>query len=159
MTNWNSFQESHARATKGALPVTTTRPPRPRESPGQHKVGKNCPPKQSQFKPGQSGNPAGRPKGSSNIKTKVERELRKSVPVTKNGKPTRMTKGNVIVAQLVDSSMKGDVRTAAMVIRLTEDDVAAPGTAANTITESPMPDKDALKRIIARLQRLIEDED
>ena len=70
-----------------------------------------------------------------------------------------MTKGDVIVAQLVDSSMKGDVRTAAIVLRLTEDSVSAPMAASNTIAEIPQPDKDALKRISARLRRLVEDED
>ena len=128
----------------------------PRDS---HNNGKKRPPKHSQFKPGQSGNPAGRPKGSTNLRTKVEKELRKSVSVTKNGKPTKMTKGDVIVAQLVDSSMKGDVRTAAIVLRLTEDSVSAPMAASNTIAEIPLPDKDALKRISARLRRLVEDED
>jgi hypothetical protein len=34
-------------------------------------------------------NTKGRPKGSSNIRTKVEKELRKSVTVTKNGKPAQ----------------------------------------------------------------------
>ena len=80
-----------------------------------------------QFKPGQSGNPAGRPKGSISLKTKVDKELRKPISVVKNGKLTKMTKGDVIVAQLVESSMKGDVRTATMVLRMTEDVTARNG--------------------------------
>jgi hypothetical protein len=116
----------------------------------------SAPPKRTQFKPGQSGNPAGRPKGSISLKTKVDRELRKPISVVKNGKLTKMTKGDVIVAQLVESSMKGDVRTATMVLRMIEDVTAAMGTA-NESVEISMPDKDALKRINARLQRLVED--
>jgi hypothetical protein len=52
--------------------------------------------------------------------------------------------------------MKGDVRTATMVLRMTEDTSAPTGTV-NESVEISMPDKDALKRINARLQRLVED--
>jgi hypothetical protein len=130
--------------------------PRDSRNNGNYIVGDKRPPKKSQFKPGQSGNPAGRPKGSINLKTKIDKELRKPISVMRNGKLTKMTKGDVIVAQLVDSSMKGDVRTATMVLRLTEDS-AAPMETANVSVEISMPDKDALKRISARLQRLVEE--
>jgi hypothetical protein len=130
--------------------------PRDSRNNGGYIVGDKRPPKRTQFKPGQSGNPAGRPKGSISLKTKVDRELRKPISVVKNGKLTKMTKGDVIVAQLVESSMKGDVRTATMVLRMIEDVTAAMGTA-NESVEISMPDKDALKRINARLQRLVED--
>ena len=52
--------------------------------------------------------------------------------------------------------MKGDVRTATMVLRLNED-VSAPMVHTTETAEISMPDKDALKRISARLQRLVED--
>ena len=39
------------------------------------KIGKKRPPKESQFKPGQSGNPSGRPKGSLNYATVLNRIL------------------------------------------------------------------------------------
>jgi hypothetical protein len=130
--------------------------PRDSGNDGQYTVGNKRPPKQSQFKPGQSGNPAGRPKGSTNLKTKIDKELRKPISVVKNGKPIRMTKVDVIVAKLVDSSMKGDVRTATMVLRLTED-VSAPMV--HTTETAEISDKDALKRISARLSRLVEDDD
>ena len=130
--------------------------PRDSRNNGDYIVGDKRPPKRTQFKPGQSGNPAGRPKGSISLKTKIDKELQKPISVVKNGKPIRMTKGDVIVAQLVDNSMKGDVRTATMVLRMTED-VSAPVGRANELVEISMPDKDALKRINARLQRLVEE--
>lgn len=38
-------------------------------------IGKNKPPVDSQFKPGESGNPSGRPKGSINLATRIQRML------------------------------------------------------------------------------------
>ena len=39
------------------------------------KVGYGCPPVHSQFKPGESGNPSGRAKGSQNLKTLFNKVL------------------------------------------------------------------------------------
>jgi hypothetical protein len=166
MIDWqNPFQGSRMLARQGAL-ITKFSPPlgrammrRDSRNTGQYKVGKKRPPKHTQFKPGQSGNPAGRPKGSSNLKAKLERELRKSVLVEKkNGQSIRMTKADVLARQLVDNSIRGDVRTAAIVVRFTED-ISTPTVGTQETAEIPMPDKDALKRISARLLRLAEGED
>lgn len=53
----------------------------PAAMPKQYKVGDGKPLKSTQFKPGQSGNPKGRTKGSKNsIYTCVQRELNSSLP-------------------------------------------------------------------------------
>ena len=44
------------------------------------------PPKGHQFKPGQSGNPGGRPKGARNLRTDLTRMMKKHVLVRENGK-------------------------------------------------------------------------
>lgn len=44
-----------------------------------YKVGPGKPPKHTRFKPGQSGNPKGRPKGSQNVKTVLNKVGRESV--------------------------------------------------------------------------------
>jgi hypothetical protein len=41
-----------------------------------YEVGDQRPPKHSRFKPGQSGNPRGRPKGSVNLRTRISQQLR-----------------------------------------------------------------------------------
>ena len=52
-----------------------------------YEVGYGRPPKDKQFKKGQSGNPKGRPKGSRNFRTDLQEELQMQVQVTENGKP------------------------------------------------------------------------
>ena len=49
------------------------------------------PPKASQFKPGQSGNQKGRPKGVRNFETDLDEALRALVEVRTNGATTRST--------------------------------------------------------------------
>ena len=48
-----------------------------------YRVGNKRPPRHTQFKPGVSGNPKGRRKGSVNLRTRVQRRLRKTVVVTR----------------------------------------------------------------------------
>ena len=54
------------------------------------------PPHKGQFKPGQSGNPRGRPKGSRNIRSYVQRLLDAPILVNENGKTRRMPRGEAI---------------------------------------------------------------
>ena len=75
-----------------------------------YEVGNKKPPRHTQFTPGFSGNPKGRPKGSVNLRTRVRQGLRKSIVVTKNGRPTRMPVLDVIADRLLESSMKGDLK-------------------------------------------------
>ena len=75
-----------------------------------YEVGNKKPPRHAQFKPGFSGNPKGRPKGSVNLRTRVRQGLRKSIVVAKNGRPTRMPVLDVIANRLLKSSMKGDLK-------------------------------------------------
>ena len=75
---------------------------RDRRSDEDYRVGNKRPPRHSQFKPGVSGNPEGRRKGSVNLRTRVQRGLRKTVVVSKNGWPTRMVVAEVISNRLLE---------------------------------------------------------
>ena len=47
----------------------------------EYEVGYSKPPKHSRFKPGQSGNPKGRAKGTPNLKTDLSQELAERIRV------------------------------------------------------------------------------
>src|SRR5207244_10457945 len=53
--------------------------------PASYEVGYGRPPQHSRFKPGQSGNIKGRPKGSKSLKAILEEALSSSVTITENG--------------------------------------------------------------------------
>lgn len=74
-----------------------------------YEVGYGKPPKHSQFKPGQSGNPGGRPKGSKSVHAVVQAICEEVVTVTENGQKKTMTKLEVATASLFSKASKGDV--------------------------------------------------
>lgn len=81
--------------------------------------GYGKPPKEHQFKPGQSGNPKGRARGSRGLKTDLGAELRSRVTITENGKTRRATKQQVMLKSLVAKAAKGDSKAAAQVLAMT----------------------------------------
>ena len=75
---------------------------------GSYKVGKGRPPLTTRWKPGQSGNPKGRPRGSKNLNTILAEALDEKIPVQEKGKTRLMTAREVIAKKIVLSAMKGD---------------------------------------------------
>lgn len=81
-------------------------------------VGYGRPPKHSQFKPGHSGNPRGRPKSARGLKTLLRREMNERVRVTENGKTKTLSKLEVIVKRMTEQAAKGDARARAKLLEL-----------------------------------------
>lgn len=75
---------------------------------GPYEVGYGKPPKNAQFKKGQSGNLKGRPRGTLNLATVLERTLREQVVVKENGRRKVITKLEAAVTQLVNKAASGD---------------------------------------------------
>jgi uncharacterized protein DUF5681 len=84
------------------------------------KVGYGSPPVHSQFKPGQSGNPSGRAKGSQNLKTLFNKVLDEEISLRDGADVKRITKAEAVVRGVVVGALKGDPRNMAMLLRLAE---------------------------------------
>lgn len=69
-------------------------------------VGYGKPPKHTQFKKGQSGNPKGRPPNKV-LHTVVEDILNEMVTIQIGGQKVEMTKKEALIQQLMNESMKG----------------------------------------------------
>jgi hypothetical protein len=85
-----------------------------------NRVGYGEPPKHTQFKPGQSGNPKGRPKGRKNIKTDVLEKLNSTVTVHKNGRSKKISTRRAVLEVLSAKALQTDPRAIEQVIRLAE---------------------------------------
>jgi hypothetical protein len=81
-------------------------------------VGYGKPPKAAQFKKGQSGNLRGRPKGSLNVATALERELNQRVTVKENGQSRTITKFEAAIKQLVNKAASGDGKAIQFLVNL-----------------------------------------
>src|ERR1700733_8304499 len=82
-------------------------PDKPKDRPS-YVIGHKKPPKATQFKSGQSGNPGGRPKGSKNFATVIDKELNSRIPITENGERKRITKREAVAKQVVNKAAAGD---------------------------------------------------
>jgi hypothetical protein len=83
-------------------------------------VGYKRPPVHSRFKPGQSGNPSGRAKGSQNLKTLFDKIMKEQVQLREGTDVRKVSKAEAIMRGLVISAMKGDSRSLGTLFRLAE---------------------------------------
>ena len=94
-----------------------------------YEIGYRKPPPAGQFKKGKSGNPKGRPKGSSNFSTLLERELAGTIVVNENGRRKSMTRLQAMVKRIVAAALQGDAKQVQLLVGLmgrsdTDDGVA-----------------------------------
>jgi hypothetical protein len=81
-------------------------------------VGYKNPPKDTQFKPGKSGNPSGRPKGSRNLRTDLMEELDAKIVVTEGGQQRTISKQQALVKAMMAKGMKGDTSAGKAIFNL-----------------------------------------
>lgn len=116
------------------------------------RIGYRNPPETTRFKKGQSGNPKGRPKGTPNLATVLEKTLKEKVVINENGRRKAITKLEAAMKQLVNKAASGDLRALHQLAALARsaeerEEPAAPG--------APIADVDqkVLQGILARFEQ------
>jgi hypothetical protein len=83
-------------------------------------VGYGRAPREHQFKPGHSGNPTGRPKGSRPAGALLQDILQQKVAVTESGKTRRIPVLEVIFRRLANDAMRSDPRAIKLLLSLVD---------------------------------------
>jgi len=86
---------------------------------GDYEVGYGKPPKHTRFKPGQSGNPKGRPKGCQNMRTELENILNQPIKAQENGKTKTLTIRKAVLQKIAHDALKGERHAQEMLVKLT----------------------------------------
>jgi hypothetical protein len=97
-------------------------------------VGYRKPPTHSRFRPGQSGNPAGRRKGVRNLMTDVQRTLRVPISVKEGGRSRKISTQEGALLVLREKALKGDARALDRLIELARQFNNEPGEAIVTLS-------------------------
>ena len=109
---------------------------------GDYLVGYGKPPVATRFKPGQSGNPKGRPKRHRNLRTVLENTLNQRVTLREGERNRLSTKLEALAAMVTNRALNGDPRAVASLITLMRasgmvDEPPAP------LRHEPITDQDA----------------
>ena len=91
-------------------------------------VGYGRPPKSTQFKPGASGNPKGRPKGSRPVGSLLQDIIQQKIAVTENGRTRRLPALEIMLRRLANDAMRGEQRAIKFLLSLIEQYGASPET-------------------------------
>ena len=96
--------------TQSPKPVITT--------PTGYEVGYGKPPKHTRYKPGQSGNPKGRPKAAKGLHTLVRENLTQKVSVRTPAGEKKISRIEAVLHKAVEQAMKGNPRAIAELLKL-----------------------------------------
>jgi hypothetical protein len=119
------------------------------KAPSEYAVGYARPPKEHRFRPGQSGNPSGRPKGARSFVSDLRDELGALVAVSDGENKIEVTKQQAIIKVLLRKAIAGDPRAIATIVNsciraVGEDDGA---------DEAGAPEDRAIMRAVAQPKR------
>jgi uncharacterized protein DUF5681 len=112
-------------------------------------VGYCRPPLHTRFKPGQSGNPRGRPKGTANLKTDLGEELSERIRVREGERNLKVSKQRAMLKALVAKALKGDARAATVILNLVSK-LFEPEAVAEQAPTLTADDQAILERFLAR---------
>jgi hypothetical protein len=84
----------------------------------KYTVGYGKPPQHGRFRPGRSGNPAGRPRGVHNLGTDVRRTLKARVRVKEGGRSRTISTQAGVLVMLREKALNGDARALDRLVEL-----------------------------------------
>jgi hypothetical protein len=116
------------------------------------RVGYGNPPEHTRFKKGLSGNPQGRPKGTLNLATVLERTLRERVVINENGRRKTITKLEAAIKQLTNKAASGELKALqllAALVRSAEERATKTAAPSSTLDEA---DEKVYLGILKRLE-------
>ena len=87
---------------------------------GRDPVGYGRPPRATQFKPGTSGNPKGRPKGARSVGAILQEVTQQRVTVTENGRTRRLPALEVMLRRLMNDAMRGEHNALKLLLSLSD---------------------------------------
>ena len=96
----------------------TRQPPRHPPKDASYEVGYCKPPKGTRFKPGQSGNPKGRPRGARNFRTVVRSTLAEKVTLRDGERTRKVSVMEAIVRKCANGALKGDPKAFSNLLQL-----------------------------------------
>jgi len=111
-------------------------------------VGYGRPPVHSRFKPGKSGNPKGRPRGSRNLRTIIQDALTTKVVLRQGQGKRSISKLEGIVLRQVDDALKGDPKAALAALKM---------AAQVGLLEAPDRESEAAASLSAGEQEMVEE--
>jgi hypothetical protein len=79
-------------------------------------VGYGKPPKKAQYKPGQSGNLSGKPKGTKNYNTILRQILYRRLPIRDRGKLRHVSIMEAILLKFTELALRGDPKAATFLL-------------------------------------------
>jgi hypothetical protein len=113
-----------------------------------YKIGYGKPPQDYQFKRGQSGNPAGRPRGSPNVLSELKRWLATPTKVKIGDVIKTISNAQAVCLAMVQKAKAGDVRAFSKIVEIIGPDIADElKTAATGALDT---DLDIVRRAMAR---------
>ncbi len=126
----------------------------PKKPVGAYEVGFGRPPMAHQFKPGQSGNPRGRPKGQPSLQDVVLRESARLIGIKTADGVLRVTKREAIIRKLINQALEGDLGAMRLVLPFLsppEPSGAGGGAQAGGSGEIALTDEETIARMLDRL--------
>jgi hypothetical protein len=85
---------------------------------GGYEVGYGKPPEHTRFKPGQSGNPKGRPKKAQNASTLFDKVTAEKITIKEGDKTRQVSKLEGIIQRAVNAALQGDSKAINLIFRI-----------------------------------------